>query len=108
MAKNNVMREPGFYWVNETNLGWIVCEFSNDEKWLIAGLKWDYSDQAFIEIDERRIERQPECKDDPLKGGKYYFIKEVDLDKLVNPFGCCCYSSIHNAIEMELATKKDG
>jgi hypothetical protein len=52
-------REPGFYWVKWNN--WLIAEYI-DNKWQITGWEDDYTDDDWNEIDERRIEREPEKK----------------------------------------------
>lgn len=51
------IRESGFYWVMNAR-EWIAAEWdSTIKRWTITG-HWDsWEDDAFDEIDERRIER---------------------------------------------------
>ena len=50
------MREPGFYWVRESD-EWTVAQWSG-KYWYVVG--WDIScrDSDFAEIDPRRIVRE--------------------------------------------------
>lgn len=56
-------REPGFYWVRKLD-GWTVGEWRHgrspdgvDSNWCLPGYSLREPDEAFQEIDERRIER---------------------------------------------------
>ncbi|AUR96872.1 hypothetical protein NVP1233A_59 [Vibrio phage 1.233.A._10N.261.51.E6] len=53
--KCKVTREDGYYWV-ETCWGWKPAEF-NSGYWFLEGQDTPLTDDWFIEIDERRIER---------------------------------------------------
>lgn len=50
------MREDGFYWVRYKALGWIVAEQLLGV-WSFKRRTYDYTDEDFDEIDERRIVR---------------------------------------------------
>lgn len=51
------MREDGFYWVRYKRLGWVIAEFECGS-WHFKSRLYDYSDDDFDQIDERRIVRE--------------------------------------------------
>lgn len=57
-------REPGFYWVRmeDTPEEWKIARYDKGhDLWMVFDCDWMVlDDDQFIEIDERRIERQPE------------------------------------------------
>lgn len=55
-------REEGFYWVNQKGL-WLIAEWTyrhnSSGEWYFVGCEYPFREHELIEIDERRIERQP-------------------------------------------------
>ena len=52
----SMKREDGFYWVQYKSGNWTVCEWKYD-MWHHKGAS--YRNDAFVKVDERRIERMP-------------------------------------------------
>lgn len=56
-------RANGFYWVRHPSYGWIIGECrkttGQEPVWKITIVSGYLFEEAFAEIDERRIERQP-------------------------------------------------
>lgn len=56
-----IIRENGFYWVRQSELGWIVAQYAmnagGSQYWFIGGIDQALVDTDFEEIDERKIER---------------------------------------------------
>ena len=63
------MREEGYYWVKSYN-GWgILFWDAKNEDWLLGGISCG-GDNEFLEIDNRRIEREINIKGDFVITGK--------------------------------------
>ena len=54
-------RESGFYWVKVAGRPpewWVAQYFETTGTWSVCALSGKFEDWCFLEIDERRIERQ--------------------------------------------------
>lgn len=49
-------RECGFYWTNSKAYSWTVC-YWEDDYWQVPGVAGLFTDEDFIEIDERSVVR---------------------------------------------------
>jgi hypothetical protein len=74
------MREPGFYWVRR-NDNWTIYEWDDEDNNFVKG-DFYYHDDEFDEIDERRIVRDEQCKDNSLKDAKLLLINEDLLQEI--------------------------
>lgn len=63
MAERDAERPDGFYWVRShwDLIGWTVAKWYHDDgDWLMISDDDSHGSEFFLEIDERRIVRQPE------------------------------------------------
>jgi hypothetical protein len=82
-SRNRAMREPGFYWVRQKDeTDWYIAEYFKTPGghyiWQGCGDDEEYDDSHFYEIDERRIVREEQCKDNELKDARFLVFKNVD------------------------------
>ena len=66
------MRDTGYYWLKIENNGGFEIGYFRNGRWLLSGLPYEYTDDAFQEIDERRIVRDKPCKDNQFKCAKLH------------------------------------
>jgi hypothetical protein len=81
------MREPGFYWVKHNEFkGWEIALFDVNKNWTFTGWGKSFYEEEVAEIDERRIVRDEQCKDNQFKGAK---LKVWDKDwNLIGTINC--------------------